>query len=99
VLDRPAYRLRASQVASEFARIDTRSVILSIINRAVADQGVPFAMATSQPGARLASGDPESALAKDTLPASPVRLIWSDAWSSASGAQPASVQAMLDKSQ
>jgi UDP:flavonoid glycosyltransferase YjiC (YdhE family) len=25
VLDRPAYRMRASQMASEFARIDTRS--------------------------------------------------------------------------
>jgi UDP:flavonoid glycosyltransferase YjiC (YdhE family) len=57
VLDRPAYRLRALQMAYEFARIDTRSEILSIINRAVADQRVPFTMATSQPGARLASGD------------------------------------------
>jgi hypothetical protein len=44
-------------MAYEFARIDTRSEILSIINRAVADQRVPFTMATSQPGARLASGD------------------------------------------
>jgi aconitate hydratase len=57
VLDRPAYRLRALQMAYEFARIDTRSEILSIINRAVADQRAPFTMATSQPGARLASGD------------------------------------------
>ena len=36
VLDRPAYRLRASQMAGEFARIDTRSEILSIISEVVA---------------------------------------------------------------
>jgi UDP:flavonoid glycosyltransferase YjiC (YdhE family) len=38
VLDRPAYRMRASQIAAEFAGIDTRSRILSIISRLVADQ-------------------------------------------------------------
>src|SRR5262249_60565171 len=38
VLDRPAYRLRASQMAAEFAGIDTRSKILSIISELVADQ-------------------------------------------------------------
>jgi MGT family glycosyltransferase len=35
VLDRPAYRLRASQMAGEFARIDTRSKVLSIISEVV----------------------------------------------------------------
>jgi len=38
VLDRPAYRLRASQMADEFAGIDTRSEILRIIGRVVAHQ-------------------------------------------------------------
>ena len=38
VLDRPAYRMRASQMASEFARIDTRSEILSIINQMIVNQ-------------------------------------------------------------
>jgi len=38
VLDRPAYRLRASQMADEFAGIDTRSEILRIISRVVANQ-------------------------------------------------------------
>jgi len=38
VLDRPAYRLRASQMAAEFAGIDTRSKILSIVGKLVADQ-------------------------------------------------------------
>ena len=33
VLDRPSYRLRASQMADEFAGIDTRTEILSIIGR------------------------------------------------------------------
>jgi UDP:flavonoid glycosyltransferase YjiC (YdhE family) len=36
VLDRPAYRMRASQMAGEFARIDTRSEVLSIISEVVA---------------------------------------------------------------
>ena len=35
VLDRPAYRMRASQMADEFGRIDTRSEILSIISEVV----------------------------------------------------------------
>jgi UDP:flavonoid glycosyltransferase YjiC (YdhE family) len=35
VLDRPAYRLRAAQMASEFAGIDTRSEIIRIINQVV----------------------------------------------------------------
>jgi len=38
VLDRPAYRMRASQIAAEFAGIDTRSKILSIISGLVTDQ-------------------------------------------------------------
>ena len=38
VLDRPAYRLRAVQMAQEFANIDIRSKILSILNQVVADQ-------------------------------------------------------------
>lgn len=38
VLDRPAYRLRAMQMAKEFADIDTRSKIPSILNRVVVDQ-------------------------------------------------------------
>jgi UDP:flavonoid glycosyltransferase YjiC (YdhE family) len=38
VLDRPAYRMRASQMADEFARIDTRSEILSIINQVNVNQ-------------------------------------------------------------
>ena len=35
VLDRPAYRMRASQMADEFARIDTRSELLLIIKQVV----------------------------------------------------------------
>ncbi|MBV9908643.1 MAG: glycosyltransferase, partial [Hyphomicrobiales bacterium] len=38
VLDRPAYRLRASQMADEFGRVDTRSEVLSIIKQAVVNQ-------------------------------------------------------------
>ena len=38
VLDRPAYRMRATQMASEFAGIDTRSEILRIINHVVAGE-------------------------------------------------------------
>ena len=52
VLDRPAYRMRASQMASEFARIDTRSEILSIISEVVANHKAGLqagTMATSQP--------------------------------------------------
>jgi MGT family glycosyltransferase len=52
VLDRPAYRMRASQMADEFARIDTRFEILSIIRRVVADHKATVragTMVTSQP--------------------------------------------------
>ena len=52
VLDRPAYRLRASQMAGEFARIDTRSEILSIISEVVAHHKAGLragTMAISQP--------------------------------------------------
>jgi hypothetical protein len=33
VLDKPNYRLRASQMAAEYAAIDTRSEILRIVNQ------------------------------------------------------------------
>jgi MGT family glycosyltransferase len=49
-LDRPAYRMRASQMADEFARIDTRSEILSIIKQVVVNQKLELlaeTMATS----------------------------------------------------
>ncbi len=52
VLDRPAYRMRASQMANEFARIDTRSEILSIISEVVAHHKAGLragTMAISQP--------------------------------------------------
>jgi MGT family glycosyltransferase len=52
VLDRPACRMRASQMADEFARIDTRSEILSIISEVVAYHKAgqrAETMATSQP--------------------------------------------------
>ena len=52
VLDRPAYRLRAAQMADEFARIDTRSEVLSIISEVVAHHKAgqrADTMATSQP--------------------------------------------------
>jgi hypothetical protein len=52
VLDRPAYRMRASQMADEFARIDTRSEILSLISEVVAYHKAgqrAETMATSQP--------------------------------------------------
>ena len=55
VLDRPAYRMRASQMADEFARIDTRSEVLSIIKQVVVNQKLELlaeTMATS--GARRA---------------------------------------------
>jgi MGT family glycosyltransferase len=57
VLDRPAYRMRASQMADEFARIDTRFEILSIIRHVVADHKAMLragTMVTSQP--RRATG-------------------------------------------
>ena len=50
-LDRPAYRMRASQMADEFARIDTRSEILSIIKQVVVNQKLELlaeTMATSR---------------------------------------------------
>jgi UDP:flavonoid glycosyltransferase YjiC (YdhE family) len=50
VLDRPAYRLRAAQMASEFAGIDTRSEIIRIINQVVADE-----KSTSQAGMMAAT--------------------------------------------
>jgi MGT family glycosyltransferase len=52
VLDRPAYRMRASQMADEFGRIDTRSAVLSIISEAIArhkDAVQAPTMETSQP--------------------------------------------------
>jgi MGT family glycosyltransferase len=52
VLDRPAYRMRASQMADEFARIDTRSEILSIIKQVVVNQKLELlaeTMTTSGP--------------------------------------------------
>lgn len=51
ILDRPAYRLRATQMAGEFARIDTRSEIRSLIKRTVVNQklaSVAETMATSR---------------------------------------------------
>jgi MGT family glycosyltransferase len=55
VLDRPAYRMRASQMADEFARIDTRSEVLSIINQAVVDRKVEaWAETMTTGGARRA---------------------------------------------
>jgi UDP:flavonoid glycosyltransferase YjiC (YdhE family) len=50
VLDRPAYRLRASQMAKEFASIDTRSKILAIISQVVA----------ADPQSRLQAGLPSA---------------------------------------
>ncbi|QPF89911.1 glycosyltransferase [Bradyrhizobium commune] len=38
VLDRPSYKLRASQIADEFAEIDTRSEILRVIGELVTDE-------------------------------------------------------------
>jgi MGT family glycosyltransferase len=52
VLDRPAYRMRASQMADEFARIDTQSEVVSIISDVVADH-----KAGSQAGT-MAAGQP-----------------------------------------
>src|SRR5208282_5058266 len=56
VLDRPAYRMRASQMADEFARIDTRSEILSIIKRVVINQKLELLSETmAASGTRRAS--------------------------------------------
>jgi MGT family glycosyltransferase len=38
VLDQPGYRLRASQMAAEYAEIDTRSEILGILNHVVVNE-------------------------------------------------------------
>jgi UDP:flavonoid glycosyltransferase YjiC (YdhE family) len=57
VLHRPAYRMRAAQMAHEFARIDTRSEILSIISRVVAEH-----RAASRP--RTVGADPRQRAAR-----------------------------------
>jgi UDP:flavonoid glycosyltransferase YjiC (YdhE family) len=54
VLDRPAYRLRASQMADEFTRIDTRSEVLSIIKQAVVNQKVELWAETTSGARRTA---------------------------------------------
>jgi MGT family glycosyltransferase len=55
VLDRPAYRLRASQMADEFGRIDTRSEVLSIITQAVVNHKLELLAETmTTSGARRA---------------------------------------------
>ena len=55
VLDRPAYRMRASQMADEFGRIDTRSEILSIISQVVVNHRVELSAETmTTSGARRA---------------------------------------------
>jgi UDP:flavonoid glycosyltransferase YjiC (YdhE family) len=50
VLDRPAHRQRAAQMAAEFARINTRSEILRIIGQAVTDQEATRRTATRAAG-------------------------------------------------
>jgi MGT family glycosyltransferase len=50
VLDGPAYRMRVSQIAGEFAHIDTRSKILSIISHLVADQETTLRTPAMQSG-------------------------------------------------
>ena len=50
VLDRPAYRMRAAQTAGEFAGIDTRSKIFSIISQVVADHQGTSRAETMAPG-------------------------------------------------
>jgi MGT family glycosyltransferase len=50
VLDRPAYRMRASRMADEFAGIDTRSEVLGIISRLVADRKAPRRTGAAQAG-------------------------------------------------
>jgi MGT family glycosyltransferase len=57
VLDRPAYRMRASQMAAEFAGIDTPSKILSIIGRLGADRAAALRTPTMTTGqSRRAAG-------------------------------------------
>ena len=50
VLDRPAYRMRASRMADEFADIDTRSEVLGIISRLVDDRKASRHAGTLEPG-------------------------------------------------
>jgi UDP:flavonoid glycosyltransferase YjiC (YdhE family) len=50
VLDRPAYRMRASQMADEFARIDTRSEVLSIIKQVAVNQKLELLAETMATG-------------------------------------------------
>jgi hypothetical protein len=60
VLDRPAYRMRASQMADEFARIDTRSEICRSSNRWLPIKRPRCRRGRwrpAAPGAALASGD------------------------------------------
>jgi MGT family glycosyltransferase len=54
VLDRPAYRLRAAQMANEFASIDTRSKILGIIGLVVAGEKPRVRAATTADIRRVA---------------------------------------------
>ncbi len=54
VLDRPAYRLRASRMADEFASIGTRTAILQIIKRLVADNEEPQQAGAMEVGRRQA---------------------------------------------
>jgi len=56
VLDRPAYRMRAAQMADEFARIDTRSAILSIIGQVAINQKVELWAETITPSAARRAG-------------------------------------------
>jgi MGT family glycosyltransferase len=48
VLDRPAYRMRAAQMAHEFARIDTRSEILSIVRQLVLEPRAAYESASAR---------------------------------------------------
>ena len=50
VLDRPAYRMRASRMADEFADIDTRSEVLRIIGRLMDDRKASRRPSTLEPG-------------------------------------------------
>jgi UDP:flavonoid glycosyltransferase YjiC (YdhE family) len=54
VLDRPAYRLRAAQMANEFASIDTRSKILRIIGQVVAGETPKMRTVIMADGRRVA---------------------------------------------
>jgi len=54
VLDRPAYRLRAVQMANEFASIDTRSKILGIIGQVVAGEKPKLRATTKADSRRVA---------------------------------------------